>query len=159
MKKKPSANIKFMLWWSSKMRALPSTHLQFDPSWAPMCFFPPFTVTTCSCCVLLLWSSGPQRAHERRKTKRRKKKYKQRRRSDEKEEKKRTDITGEICNYVDGTIGIVAVVVNIAHTIKVAGGTRSEEKKENVCYIKTKRKKKYNKQRWQRLHVPIVFMR
>lgn len=36
-------HIKFMLWWSSKMRALPSTHLQSNPSWADVF---PFTVTT-----------------------------------------------------------------------------------------------------------------
>lgn len=59
-----------------KMRALPSTHLQSDPSWADVS---PFTVTTCSCCVLLL------KLHKKKR--RKKDNTKKRRRRGEKEEK------------------------------------------------------------------------
>lgn len=83
-----------------KMRALPSTHLQSDPSWADVS---PFTVTTCSCCVLLL------KLHKKKR--RKKDNTKKRRRRGEKEEKKRTDITGEICNYVDGTIALLLLLL------------------------------------------------
>lgn len=84
-------------------------------------FFPSFTVTTCA-------HVGLPKKEEMKHTKR----VEEAKRREI--NTKRTDITGEICNYVDWNHRIV--VVNIAHTIKVAGGTEDSKK----MYVTLKQK-------------------
>lgn len=86
-----------------------------------------FTVTACLC-----WVTQENDEIKAQKTYETSRRSKAKKRSNT----KRTDITGEICNYVDWNHRIV--VGNIAHTNKVAGG-REEERK---MYVTLKQKRR-----------------
>jgi hypothetical protein len=92
--------------------------------------------------------------HEKKKTlkstlekKKRKETERKRRKEKKNDERSERDITGEICNYVDGTIALLLRWPEpSAHTITVAGGEGAaramwEKRLEPKCMLRQKEKK------------------